>query len=105
MLPEHSAQPREERQSGGLAFALNHVDILSLPWKVERTLETLGGSRKMRKRCRVGSRKGGGGVIFIQFIQSKLLLTPAVHWKDTAEFREGAGQAKQEGEQPVNQVS
>lgn len=28
-------------------------------------------------------------MIFIQFIQYRLLLTPAVHWKDTAEFRKG----------------
>lgn len=41
-----AAQPRGERQSVGLAFALNRVDILSLPWKVERTLETLGGFQK-----------------------------------------------------------
>lgn len=33
-----------ERGDGGrLAFALNRVDILSLSWKVERTLETPGG--------------------------------------------------------------
>lgn len=38
----------ERGDGGGLAFALNRVDILSLPWKVERTLETL---------------EGGGGVI------------------------------------------
>lgn len=64
---------------------------------MERTLETLGGSRKMRRRGRVESRRGGRGLIFIQFIQFRLLLTPAVHWKDTTEFREGTGLAERVG--------
>lgn len=42
----------ERGNGGGLAFALNRVDILSLLWKVERTLETLEG-------------EGRGGGVFI----------------------------------------
>ncbi|KAI9548496.1 hypothetical protein NQZ68_007352 [Dissostichus eleginoides] len=44
-----------QHSGGGLAFALNRVDILSLPWKVEKTLETPGGSRKMSSRGGEGS--------------------------------------------------
>lgn len=61
---------------------------------MERTLETLGGSRKMSRSCSQGEgvRWALVGWIFIQFIQSRLLLTPA-------QFREGtrAGSERRSG--------
>lgn len=87
VLPEHSVQPRGERQSGGLAYALNRVDILSLPWKVERTLETLGGSRKMRRRGRVKSRKG-----FEWYLFSLYSLGYCLHLQFTGKTQQSSGE-------------
>ncbi len=91
MLPEHSVQPRGERQSGGLAYALNRVDILSLPWKVERTLETLGGSRKMRRRGRERSRKGWGDIYPVYSVQAITYTCSSLDRHSRVQVRDWAG--------------
>lgn len=58
--------------------------------------EDTGDPGGFQKNEEADRREGGGQVIFIQFIQSRLLLTPAVHWTDTTEFRDRSGLAQRD---------
>lgn len=90
--PQHSVAPGGARRSGGLPFALNRVDILSLPWKAERTPETLGGSRKMRRRGRVESRKEeGGGCIYPVYPVQAITYTCSSMERDNKSSARGLG--------------